>query len=199
MLLRRRRRSAVASAVAARLLWLLNGAAVASEDAAMMVLLLLLPPLLLRSLAAWACCARVPKGLAPAPAPAPNVGAAAPNAVPRGAPNELPPPNPALLPAPNPPPKFMVWRSKFSDSHDGERGGARRRARQGHGFTPTRHRLTTFFCRARQGKSRARSSQVKWTYFGKKCCKDDEHGASRGSSKTFAPFFGLAFLTLLLL
>ena len=133
MLLRRRRRSAVASAVAARLLWLLNGAAVASEDAAMMVLLLLLPPLLLRSLAAWACCARVPKGLAPAPAPAPNVGAAAPNAG-RGAPNELPPPNPALLPAPNPLPKLMVWRSKLIDSHDGERGGARRRARQGHGF-----------------------------------------------------------------
>jgi hypothetical protein len=164
MLLRRRRRSAVASAVAARLLWLLNGAAVASEDAAMMVLLLLLPLLLLRSLAAWACCARVPKGLAPAPAPAPNVGAAAPNAVPRGAPNELPPPNPALLPAPNPPPKFMVWRSKFSDSHDGERGGARRRARQGHGFirysdsSPTYH---VFLPRkTRQVKGKIKSGQV---------------------------------------
>jgi hypothetical protein len=199
MLLRRRRRSAVASAVAARLLWLLNGAAVASEDAAMMVLLLLLPPLLLRSLAAWACCARVPKGLAPAPAPAPNVGAAAPNAVPRGAPNELPPPNPALLPAPNPPPKFMVWRSKFSDSHDGERGGARRRARQGHGFTPPRLRLTTFFAaqdKASQGQNQVRSSGPTCTCtcnFGKKCVSQlitswvDE-----------APFFGLAELTLLL-
>jgi hypothetical protein len=107
----------------------------------MMVLLLLLPPLLLRSLAAWACCARVPKGLAPAPAPAPNAGAAAPNAG-RGAPNELPPPNPALLPAPNPP-KLMVWRSNLSDSHDGERGGARRRAR--HGVFSARHCLTSFF------------------------------------------------------
>jgi hypothetical protein len=109
----------------------------------MMVLLLLPPPLLLRSLAAWACCARVPKGLAPAPAPAPNAGAAAPNAG-RGAPNELPPPNPALLPAPNPP-KLMVWRSNLSDSHDGERGGARRRARHGHGVFSGSSLLTTFF------------------------------------------------------
>ena len=106
---------------------------------------MLLPPLLLRSLAAWACCARVPKGLAPAPAPAPNAGAAAPNAVPRGAPNELPPPNPALLPAPNPLPKLMVWRSKLSDSHDGERGGARRRARQGHGFLHVRDSDSSHF------------------------------------------------------